>query len=1499
MNFRQLSSEKSWFDLDPYINRIQLEMNFLNRINSDQKDDLEREIDKEEVKRAVWDICGIDEKAPGTDGFQLSAFTSQGVIPKGGNSSFITLITKIPNANMVKDFRPISLIGSLYKIITKILANHLVTVLGTLVNKTQSAFVADRQILDMPFILNELVQWCKKKKKQAMIFKVDFEKAYDSVRWDFLDDILKKFEFGEKWCNWIQSCLRSSRGSVIVNGSPTKEFQFYKGLKQGDPLSPFLFILVMESLHVSFQRVVDAGLFKGIVLSPSLNILHLFYADDAIFMGQWSQTNIDTITHVLECFHRASGLRINMIKSKLMGISVDISKVEQAAAKIGCVTLKTPFNYLGLKVGGLMSRLQSWNEIVESIATRLSRWKLKTLSIGGRLTLLKSVLGAIPIYHMSIFEVPMKVLQRMESIRSRFFNGVDIHSKNSSWVRWKNVMASKDKGGLGVSSLFALNRALMFKWVWRFISQSSLLWAMVIKALHGEDSKIVGNGANTSFWEVAWRGDSTFKDLFPRMYALESLKSINVASKLSHCGLAFSFRRNPRGGVEQAQFDLLKDKVEDDVLLPDVTTKTRWIKVVPIKVNVHAWKVKLDCLPTRFNISRRGMDIESILCPICGNAVESSRHLFFTCRFSSELMRKISRWWDIDYMEISSYEEWLDWILNLRLSLKHKQILEAEKTQSAVTPCIAVKSELLSEKTSENVNTKKMPDKCWAGICLLGVTCEGCSPERFLASYSVWFQKLLSHLQPPAESHFVKAACCVSLSDLLTRLSGLQSTKRDGTTHAARLFQPVLNLMHEDSSDAEGAASLLCTILTLFPSALQKTCDSAEAAIVAKIMSGKCTANMLKKLARCLSLLPKSKGDEDSWSLMIYKVLVAINVLLNDSFQGLEEETRSREIMRALVPPKKDSPASLGTTTTTIPSPPAPLGGLTILDISNKAAMQERVSMPSISALMLCCSTMLTTSYPAKAKLPVRLLLMLVERVLMVDGSLPHTLYPTITAMQQEYVCLEFLVQHSYCLEILCGIVKAARSQLLPHAAHMIRIVTEYLRRCEQPELRIKLYALIKLMLLSMGVGLTIYLAEDVVSNASIDLGSVGDRGGEACSNSEPVQKKRKHEMPVTSHENQSETIYTRKNPVPISLKIAALEALETLLTVWCGSTRHNSFYPSFTRPDPLPKPVTLPLCVFLLTRLEYPIHLLDILLVHLYGYVVRRNLTKVWMRDLEEDWRSNVDLLIKTVATDACNGGWTKPTNDFNNTCSNSSSWADFQLASLRALLASLLSPGRVRPPYLAHGLELFRKGKQGVGSKLAEFCAHALMTLEVLIHPRAIPLIDFGSSIEYSPNDGKNRFMDNNLYFGSQKHNPVSAGTSRNGFENPESEEDDLYEKWVKDNDANEPLVTEQPNNTTTNEITPPLSEKLVSIEAPSSAKTHEDKEKGIMLGGQSLEIFSKQSEVLSQTVDFRASDKDMGSKGNTLVSDFMSGLGDNDDPIDEIPDIVDVEPDSSDDE
>ncbi|GJT49390.1 RNA-directed DNA polymerase, eukaryota [Tanacetum coccineum] len=403
---------------------IHLSSQMFNCLSQDQVEDLEKNVTYDEVKRAVWD-CGTN-KSPGPDGFTfeffrkywyvvhkdvvkaVEEFFNSGTFPPGCNALFITLIPKMQDAKLVKDFRPISLIGSFYKIVAKILANRLSLVISTLVSDVQSAFISNRQILDGPFILNELISWCKTKKSKIMVFKVDFEKAFDSVKWDFLDNLLGKFGFGTKWRGWIKGCLTSSMGSILVNGSPTAEFKFHKGLKQGDPLSPFLFILVMESLHFSFNQVLDAGLFKGVRIDNSLSLSHLFYADDAVFIGKWDKSNLITLVNMLKCFFLASGLKINIHKSKLMGIGVPQEEVHSAATFIGCATLSTPFNYLGTKIGGCISRSNSWNDMIVKISTRLSKWKLKTLSIGGRLTLIKSVLSSMPLYHISIYKVPIK-----------------------------------------------------------------------------------------------------------------------------------------------------------------------------------------------------------------------------------------------------------------------------------------------------------------------------------------------------------------------------------------------------------------------------------------------------------------------------------------------------------------------------------------------------------------------------------------------------------------------------------------------------------------------------------------------------------------------------------------------------------------------------------------------------------------------------------------------------------------------------------------------------------------------------------------------------------------------------------------------------------------------------------------------------------------------------------------------------------------------------------
>ena len=152
-------------------------------------------------------------------------FWETGEISKGCNASFITLIPKVSDPIGLSDYRPISLIGSYYKIIAKMLAERVKLVVGKLVGEVQNAFIKGRYILDGVLIANETVGCIKKNKKKCLMFKVDFEKAYDSLNWKYLLDMLRLMGFGGKWCKWIEECLKSATVSVLVNGSPTKEFQ--------------------------------------------------------------------------------------------------------------------------------------------------------------------------------------------------------------------------------------------------------------------------------------------------------------------------------------------------------------------------------------------------------------------------------------------------------------------------------------------------------------------------------------------------------------------------------------------------------------------------------------------------------------------------------------------------------------------------------------------------------------------------------------------------------------------------------------------------------------------------------------------------------------------------------------------------------------------------------------------------------------------------------------------------------------------------------------------------------------------------------------------------------------------------------------------------------------------------------------------------------------------------------------------------------------------------
>lgn len=157
------------------------------------------------------------------------------------------------------DYCPIYLIGCIYKVISKVLANRLKVDIGSVIDETQNAFIAGRNILDGPLMINELVSWLKKTNRKALLFKVDFNKAFDSLNWCFLVSIMEQLGFPPRWNQWIMGCLQSSRTSVLVNGAPTKEFMVSKGVRQGDPLSPFLFVIVMEALNVVMYKALQCG----------------------------------------------------------------------------------------------------------------------------------------------------------------------------------------------------------------------------------------------------------------------------------------------------------------------------------------------------------------------------------------------------------------------------------------------------------------------------------------------------------------------------------------------------------------------------------------------------------------------------------------------------------------------------------------------------------------------------------------------------------------------------------------------------------------------------------------------------------------------------------------------------------------------------------------------------------------------------------------------------------------------------------------------------------------------------------------------------------------------------------------------------------------------------------------------------------------------------------------------------------------------------------------
>ena len=401
-----------------------------------------------------------------------------------------------------------------------------------------------------------------------MICKLDIEKAYDHVNWDSLLYVLSRMGFGHRWIRWMRMCMSTVRFSVLINGSPAGFFSSSRGIRQGDPLSPLLFLLVMEVLSRMMQKTEEGGFIHGFqvgaALGNRLEVSHLLYADDTILFVDACPEQVTYLRRVLTCFEAVTGLRVNMNKSEMVPIG-EVTNLSYLADILSCRIGSLPMTYLGMPLGSSYKALEVWNPIIEKVERRLAGWKKLYLSKGGRLTLLKSTLSSLPTYFLSLFKIPVSVAKRIEQLQCNFLWGGVEDDFKMHLVSWSKVCKPIAHGGLGVRNLVAFNKALLGKWLWRFGVEESKFWRRVLAAKYGVTGRgwctrpirgshgcslwkgimahwdlfqryigfEVGKGNKVRFWHDNWCGDGLLKDKFPILFECSREREASIDSVYS------------------------------------------------------------------------------------------------------------------------------------------------------------------------------------------------------------------------------------------------------------------------------------------------------------------------------------------------------------------------------------------------------------------------------------------------------------------------------------------------------------------------------------------------------------------------------------------------------------------------------------------------------------------------------------------------------------------------------------------------------------------------------------------------------------------------------------------------------------------------------------------------------------------------------------------------------------------------------------------------------